>query len=248
MNASLGIATAAFTALVAMGANAAEIKVVSSIGMKAVLDEAKPLFEIASGHKVTLVIGTIAPLKRQIDAGETFDVTILTPPLVAELAKQGKVVDVSVVDVARSGLGLAIRKGAAKPDIATADALKRALLDAKTVAHSKEGQSGLAAVKVMERLGVAEQMKPRIHLETRPGGSVMAVNEGKADLGFALVSEIVPVPEVDYVGPVPAELQTYVVFTAGVSTAARDAEAAKTFVSFLRGATVAAILKAKGME
>lgn len=248
MRSILKIAGAAFAAAMAASAGAAEIKVVSSIGMKAVLEDAKPLFEYASGHKLALVFGTAVPLKRQIEGGESFDVAILTPPLIGELATQGKVVAASAIDVAKTSVGLAVRKGAAKPDIGTPDGLKRALLDARAVARSMEGQSGAGAVNAMERLGVSEEMKPRILLETRPGGPVMAVKEGKADLAFALASEIVPSPEVDYLGPLPAELQAYVVFTAGISSASGDAEAAKVFVQFVRGATVAAILKAKGME
>ena len=244
----LNLAAAAFVAVTGFAAAAAEIRVVSSVGMKAVIEEAKPLFERVSGHKLIVVFGTAVPLKRQLEEGEAFDLAILTPPLIADLAEHGRVVPLSVIDVAMAGLGLAIRKGAAKPDISTPDALKRALLDAKSIAHSKEGQSGAAAVRVMEKLGVAEEMKPRVLLETRPGGSVMAVNEGKAELGFALVSEIVPIPEVDYLGPVPESLQTYTIFTAGISVGSRVPDAAKTFVRFLLSEDVAPIRRAKGME
>ena len=241
-------AAAAFGAAMSFSGNAAEIRVVSSVGMKAVIDEARPLFEQATGHKLVLVYGTAVPLHRSLEGGEAFDVAILTPPLIADLAEHGRVVALSAVDVAKAGLGLAVRKGAAKPDISTPDALKRALLDAKSIAHSKEGQSGTMAVKLMEKLGVSEEVKPRIVLETRPGGSVKAVNEGKAELGFALVSEIVPIPEVDYLGPVPGDLQTYTIFTAGISVGSTAGEAAKTFVRFLLSEEVAPIRKAKGME
>jgi hypothetical protein len=117
--------------------------------------------------------------------------------------------------------GWLLHQDAAPLDIASAEGLKRALLAAKSVAHSKEGQSGVAAVKIMDRLGIAEEMKPRIVIETLPGGSVTAVVEGKAELGFALVSELVPVPEVKLVGPVPGDLQSYIVFAAGVSRTRR---------------------------
>jgi molybdate transport system substrate-binding protein len=248
MNQCVKLASGLLAMLLCLGTHAAEIKVIGSVGVKAVLEEAKPLFEAATGHEVILVIGTAVPLKRQIEGGEAFDVAILTPQLIADLVRQRRIVPESALDVAKTGLGLAVRRGAAKPDVSTPEALKRALLGAGSIAHSKEGQAGVAAVKVMERLGVGEQMKARTLLETRPGGSLIALHEGKADLGFALTSEIVPMPEVDYVGPVPAELQTYVVFTAGISPASKNDVAAKTFVRFLRGATVASILKAKGME
>ena len=168
--------------------------------------------------------------------------------MLEDLAKSGKVEAGSVVSVAKTGIGLAARKDAAPLDIGTAEALKRTLLAAKSVAHSKEGQSGIAAVKVMERLGIAEEMRPRIVLETRPGGAVTAVVEGKAELAFALVSEIVPVPEVKFVGPVPGDLQSYTVFAAGVSSSTKDVPAAKSFVEYLRGAGARSTLSAKGME
>ena len=183
---------------------AAEIKIISSVGMRAVLEELQPQFERTTQHKLIITFGTAAPLKRQVDEGAAFDITILTQPMLEDLAKSGKVETGSVVSVAKTGIGLAARKDAAPLNIASAEGLKRALLAAKSVAHFKEGQSGVEAVKIMERLGIAEEMKPRIVIETRPGGSVTAVVEGKAELGFVLVSEIVPVPEVKLVGPVRA--------------------------------------------
>jgi molybdate transport system substrate-binding protein len=231
-----------------LAAIAAEIKIISSVGMRAVLEELQPQFERTTQHKLIITFGTAAPLKRQVDEGAAFDVTILTPPMLEDLAKSGKVETGSVVSVAKTGIGLAARKDAAPLDIASAEGLKRALLAAKSVAHSKEGQSGVAAVKIMERLGITEEMKPRIVIETRPGGSVAAVVEGKAELGFALVSEIVPVPEVKLVGPVPGDLQSYTVFAAGVSSSTKDAPAARSFVEFLRGAGARSTLSAKGME
>jgi molybdate transport system substrate-binding protein len=234
--------------LAAALAQAADIKVVASVGMKAVLDEARPLFEYSTGHKLVFVLGTAAPLKRRIEGGESFDVAILTPSLVEDLARQGKVVPESAIDVAKSGLGLAVAKGAARPGIATPEALKRALLGARAIARSKEGQSGTAAVAVIEKLGVTGELAPKILVETRVGGPLSAVQEGKADLAFALTSEIVPSGEVDFLGPVPAELQSYVTFTAGISPSSDKAEAAKAFVLFLRGASVAPILRSKGME
>jgi molybdate transport system substrate-binding protein len=229
-------------------ASAAEIKVISSVGMKAALEQIQPQFERATPHKLVITLGTAVPLKRQIDGGEAFDVAILTPPMIEDLAKQGKVVPTTVANVARTGVGVAVRKGTAKPDIGSSDAMKSTLLKSKAIAYSKEGQSGTAAARMIEHLGIGEEMKPRTHVDARPGGAVTAVVEGKAELAFALVSEIVPITEVDFVGPLPVELQTYVVFAAGASSAAKDAEAAKAFIDFLRGPAVLPILKAQGME
>ena len=230
-------------------AAAAEIKVISSVGMKAALEELQPQFERATPHRLVLVLGTTAPLKRQIEGGESFDVTILTPPAALEdLARQGKVVAATIASVAKSGVGVAVAKGAPRPNLATAEAFKRTLLDARSIAYSKEGASGVAAARVIEKLGLVEEMKPRTLLETRPGGAVTAVTEGKVELGFGLVSEIIPIAGVDFAGPLPPELQSYLVFAAGVSASARDAEAAKAFIEFLRSPAALPVLRAKGME
>ena len=229
-------------------ASAADIQVISSIGMKAALDVIQPQFERATPHRLVIVIGTAVPLKRRIDDGEAFDVAILTPPMIDDLAARGKVVPATVATVAKTGVGIGVRKGAARPDIGSADALKATLQKSKSIAYSQEGQSGTAAARVIERLGLIDEMKQRTHLDARPGGSMIALVEGKAELGFALVSEIVPNPEVDYVGPLPASLQSYVMFAAGASTAAKNAEAAKAFIDFLRAPAVLPLLKAQGME
>jgi molybdate transport system substrate-binding protein len=216
--------------------------------MRAVLLELKPRFEELSHNALTITFGSALPLKRDLDAGAAFDVAVLTPALLAELAAAGKVEADSVADVARSGIGVAARQGAPRGDVSSPESLKRTLLAAKSVAYSREGQSGLAAAKVIERLGITEQMKPRVLLETRPGGGVAAVIEGRAELGIGLLSEIVPEPQALLLGPMPGDLQSYVVFAAGVSAHAADPAAARAFVDFLRGPQVRAILKAKGLE
>lgn len=227
---------------------AAEIRVASSVGMRAVLSELQPRFEDASHHTLTITFGSALPLERDLDAGKAFDVAVLTPALLAELAANGKVAADSVAAVARSGIGVAARQGAARGDVSSPEALKRTLLAARSVAYSREGQSGLAAAKVIERLGITEDMKSRVLLETRPGGGVAAVVEGKAELGIGLLSEIIPEPRALLLGPMPGDLQSYVVFAAGVSSQAADPAAARALVDFLRGAQVRAVLAAKGLE
>jgi len=235
-------------ATTALAAGAAEVKVVSTIAARSTLEELKWVFERATPHKLNLVFGTAIPLKRQIDGGETFDVAILTPGLVDDLAKAGKVDRAYRLDFARSGLGLAGRADEPKPDISTPDALRRTLASSGGMAYSKEGQSGLFAAKLIERLGLADELKPRTILDTRPGGSLMVITEGKVDFAFSLVSEILANPGVAYIGPVPAELQSYMVLTAGVSSSAKDAAAARAFVDFLRSPDARAVMKDKGME
>ena len=150
------------------------------------------------------------PLKRQIDGGEPFDVVVLTPPLVQDLVKGGKVAAGSTSDVAKTGIGVAIRAGAPKPDVSTVDAFKRALLNAKSIIYSKEGQSGTYMASLIDRLGLAEQLKSKIILETRGGQSIHEVAAGNAEIGFSLISEILPVAGAAVAGPLPADIQSYV--------------------------------------
>lgn len=231
-----------------VAADAAEIKVVSSVGVKTALEALAPQFEKATENKLKMTYGTAVPLKRQIDGGETFDVVILTPPLVEDLVKGGKVTAASQVNVAKVGIGVAIRAGAPKPDISTVDAFKRALVNAKSIAYSKEGQSGKAMASLIERLGLADQLKGKTVLETRSGMSAANVVEGKAELAFVLISEILPIAGAELLGPLPAEIQNYVVFTAGISPATKDAQAAKKYIDFIKAPAAVPVLKAKGME
>jgi molybdate transport system substrate-binding protein len=238
---------ASLASLFTLGAaQAAEIKVISSVGVKTALEVLAPQFERASEHKVKLVFGTSVPLKRQVDAGETFDVVILTPAMLEDLAKQGKVG--TAANVAKVGIGVAIKAGAPKPDISSAEAVKRALLGARAIAYSKEGQSGAMMAQIIERLGIADQMTPKTVLETRPGLSAAPVAEGKADLAFTLISEILPVPGVELAGPLPAELQRFVVFSAGIGSASKETQAAKAFIDFLKAPEAAPVLAKEGME
>ena len=242
--ASLGLAIlfAPATAL------AAEINVISSVGVKAVLEELKPQFESATKHTLNITFGTAVPLKRQIDGGASFDVVILTPALIEDLVKSGKVMGGTPAIVAKAGIGVAIRAGAPKPDLSSAEAFKKTVLAAKSIAYTKEGQSGAMMVRVMQQLGIADQMTPKTILETRSGAAALNVVEGKADLAFTLISEILPVKGAELAGPLPAGLQSYVVFTAGVSPSAKDAGAARAFIEYLRDPARGPLLKAKGME
>ncbi len=229
-------------------AEAAEIRVISSVGVRAALEQLKPQFERMTAHKLTITFGSAIPLKRQIDAGEAFDVVILTPVMIDDLIKQGKISPGSQSIVAKVGMGVAGRAGMPRPDISTADGFKRTLVNAKSIVHSKEGQSGTYMAGLIERLGLAEQMKPKTVIETRSGHTAIAVVEGKAELGFSLISEILPVSGAEYIGPLPAELQDYVVFTAGISPGAKDVQAAKAFIRFFSAPQALPILKSTGME
>jgi molybdate transport system substrate-binding protein len=227
---------------------AAEIKVVASNGVRAALEEFAPAFERATGNKVVITFGLAAVLKRQIEAGEAFDLAILTSAGIDDLAKQGKVDAGSRASIARSGVGIGIRKGAPRPDIGTADALKRTMLSAKSVSWAKEGQSGIYFASLLDRMGIAEQMKPKI-VPAATGAEVgKLLVEGKTQYAALLVNELMTVPGVEVLGPLPPELQQYTVFHAGVGVGSKDSSAAKALIKFLTTPAAGAVFKAKGQE
>ena len=241
---SIGIVTW----LASGAANAAEIKVIASVGVRAVLTDLAPAFERASGHKLSIVYGTAVPLKRQIDGGETFDVVVLVPTMLDDLVKQTRVVAGTSTDVARVGVGVAVRKGEPKPDISSADALKKTMLVAKSIAYTKESQTSAVLIPVMDRLGIVAEMTPKSILETSSSATARNVATGKAELGFILISEILPVADIELAGPLPAELQKYVVFTAGIGATSKEPAAARAFIDFLKAPAATPVLKANGME
>lgn len=229
------------------GARAAEIRLISSNGVSAVLSVLGPRFETANGDTLVIHFDTANALKDKILAGEAFDVAILTAPIVDELTKAGKIAGGSRADIARSGVGVAIRAGATRPDISTVEAFKRTLLAAKSVAYTTSGASGLYFAGVLERLGIGDQVKAKAKLQ--PGGAVAElVASGEAELAVQQLSELMPVKGTEILGPFPPELQNFTVFSAGIGAAAKDKVAAKAFVGFLTAPAALPIIKAKGME
>ena len=232
-------------------AEAAEIKVLSTVALKAALDEELlPQFNRLGGKQDHDQYGAAAALKQQIEGGETFDVAILVPAGVDDLIKQGKIAAGSRTDLARTGVGVAIRSGAAKPDISTVEAFKRTLIDAKSIAYGDPALGGASSIyfaNLLQRLGIAEAVKGKTKL-TPPGDSAQPVAAGEAELGVGQISEIVPVRGAELLGPFPAELQVYTAFTAGVAANAKDAAAANALINFLRTPAAAQIFKARGLE
>jgi molybdate transport system substrate-binding protein len=226
-------------------AEAAEIKVLSTVGMQPATAELIPRFERDTGHTVVVTYGLAAILKTQFLDGAPADVLILTGPIVEDLAKQGKVVAGSKVDVARSGVGIGVKAGAPKPDIATPEALKRAVLAARSVGFSKEGASGVAFARVLERLGIAEQVRAKYKDTGTKAGEMLVA--GDIELGAAQVPELMAVPGVEVVGPLPAELQTVTVFSVGLAGEAKNLDAAKALIQFLAGPEATKVYRAKGL-
>jgi molybdate transport system substrate-binding protein len=226
---------------------AAEIKVLSTHAALEVLSELGPQFESATGHKLSFSYDPANIIKRQIENGAAFDLAIVTRGAIDDLVKLGKIFPDTCVDIARSGLGLAVREGAPKPDIGTAESFKQAMLAAKSVIRSTEGTSGLHFEKVLDRLGIADQMKGKIRLG--PSGRVAEfVARGEVEIAVQQVSELLPVVGAELVGPFPPELQLVTVFSAGVSTTSKEPKAAKALIDFLAAPTAASVIKAKGLE
>ncbi len=224
---------------------AAEIKVLASTAVKTTLEELGPQFEKATGNKVDVTYSPASVLKEKIDQGTAFDVTILTTPIIDSLASSGKV-DTTRSAVAHSGIGIAIKKGAAKPDVSTSEAFKQSLLKANSVGYTAGGATGAYLKTLFDKLGIAEALKPKLKL--LQGGVGEAVTSGEIEIGMTQISEILPHPGAELVGPLPSDIQSYTHFTAAVSTASKETDAAKAFVKFLAGPPALAVIKAKGME
>jgi molybdate transport system substrate-binding protein len=237
----LGLALPLLTA----NAQAAELKVLASTAVKTTLEELAPQFEKATGNKVDVTFSPASVLKEKIDQGTAFDVTILTTPIIDGLANSGKI-DTARTAIAHSGIGVAIKKGAAKPDIATSEAFKQALLKANSVGYTAGGATGAYLKTLFDKLGIAEALKPKLKL--LKGGVGEAITNGEIEIGMTQISEILPHPGAELVGPLPADIQSYTSFSAAVSTSSKEAEAAKAFVKFLAAPPALAVIKAKGME
>lgn len=237
---------AAATLAGAGAANAAELRVVSGNGGRAAVQELCARFERETGHKVSLHFEVNAAVKRKIEAGEPFDVAIMNPPPLDDLIRQGQVIGPRA-DIGRAGLGVGVRAGAARPDVSSVDSFRRTLLAAKSVAFPGEGASGIYFVGLLDKLGIAAEMKPKLK-PMEAEDTVEVVARGDADMVVVVSSRIADVPGVDLVGPIPAELQTVIGFAAGVGAAAREPEAARALVRFLTAPEAKPVLRAKGVE
>ena len=226
-------------------AHAAEVTVMATQAIKAAFVELVPGFESSTQHKVSPV--WVGEIMKRIKEGEVVDLVILNRGQIDELTKLGKLVQGSRVDLAKSGVGVAVRAGAPKPDISSSDALKRALLAAKSIAISS-GSSSVYMVGLFQRMGIADEIKPRIR-QIAPGlavGEVLA--RGEAEIGFQQVSELLPIGGITYVGPLPPDIQNYTLYSGGIHTGAKAPDAAMELLKFLKSpASRPAIVRA-GME
>ena len=215
--------------------------------MPGAIGELGPQFERATGHKIVIQYGAGATFKKQIEAGEAFDLVIIDSDEVDDLIKQGKIAGDTRVDIVRVGIGVAVREGAPKPDISSVDAFKNTLLSVKSVTYAPEGATGRHLPKVFDRLGIAEQVKGK----TKPNALdrvPQVVAAGEVELAIGGIPSLLSAKGVQLVGPLPAELQSWFVNTAGVSAAAKQPDAAKALIKHLTTPEAAAVIKAKGME
>jgi molybdate transport system substrate-binding protein len=237
--------------LTAGSAQAAEIDAMVTTAMKAALDDIVPSFERSNGHIVRVVYGPSGGLARRFNAGEPADLIVVGSEVLDELIKQGKVAP-ERTDIARTGIGIAVRKGAPRPDVSTPEALKRALLAAKSVGHTAPAGGGVTAVhllKMFEKLGIAAEVAAKTKLAAGgPSGRVsVLVSSGEAEIGMQLVSELMSNPEVEVIGMLPDELQLMIVTSGGITMGAKQPEAARALIRHLATPAAAAIYKTKGL-
>jgi molybdate transport system substrate-binding protein len=230
-----------------------EIKVLSTTAMKTSLDELAPEFERLNDVKLAFTFGPSARIAKLVAVGEENDVAIVTAQGIEELTASGKIVPGTRRDIARSAMALAVQKGAPRPDISSAEKFKQAMLAARSLGMSNPvggGQSGANLMKIFERLGIAEAMKPK--LTFGPGGPAGLIGNfllrKEVEVGIQQLPELMAVPGIDIVGPLPPELQSITVFSVGVSTGANDGAAARALIMYLTTPKAAAVFRAKGME
>jgi molybdate transport system substrate-binding protein len=246
---ALGLAGAL---LLAGSAGAAEVRVMISGGLTAAYKELVPEFERLTGNKVLTAYGpsmgtTANAIPIRLERGEPVDVLIMVGYALGDLVKQGKVVADSRVDLTKSLIGIAVKSGAPKPDISSAEALKRALLAAKSIAYSDSASGVYVSTEMFAKLGIADEMKDKARkIPATPVAEIVA--RGDAEIGFQQISELRPVAGVDIVGPLPPELQKVTVFSAGIATVSKEPDAGKALIKFLASPAASAAIIKSGME
>jgi molybdate transport system substrate-binding protein len=227
--------------------NAAEVKVFSSPALRGVVSDIGRQFEGATGHRLVAEFEVFAVLRQRIDAGEAFDIAIFSPDIIDDLVNLRKIAPDTRADLGRHGIGLGVRTGLPKPDISSVDAFKRTMLKAMSVAYFNGGTAGLHFLSVLDRLGITTDMTSKLKAYDTPG-VVQALAKGDAEFVVAGIGTITALPAVEVVGGFPAELQNYTSYTAGVSAASKQPEAARSLLGFFISPTAAQVIKANGLE
>jgi molybdate transport system substrate-binding protein len=247
------ISILAIVLLAAAGApaSATELKCFFPLALKSPLNELIPRFEKSSGNTVEFEYGLIGGMMARLQNDEVADVVVLADAQIAELERQGKIVEGSRAGVAKLGLGVFVSRAAVKPDVSSVDAFKHALLSAKTIAYvdpATGAPSGVYMAEVMNRLGIAADMRTKTKLTGPMGPLFDAIGEGDADIGFTMISEIVAEPKVVFAGPLPADIQYHISYAAGLVVAGKQRTAGEALISFLTSPPARAVLDAKGFE
>jgi molybdate transport system substrate-binding protein len=229
-------------------APAAEIRVFASNALKTSLEELAPQFERSGEHRLSINFKSAEELKREIEAGAAFDIALLGARAAEPLVAQGKLVGPPHVIVARGRAGVAVRRGAPKPDISTVEAFKHALVDARSIAFVETGSTGIYLKGLLVRLGIADQLKGKTKALPSSNPAAFAVGNGEAEIGMTQISEILPYPKAELVGPFPKEIELLSVYPATIATAAREPAAAQALVRFLSTPAAAAVFRSKGLD
>ena len=230
----------------------AEVRVMTSGAFTAPYKELVPMFEKETGHKVFSAYGASmgnAPdaIPVRLDRGEAADILIMAGPALDDLIKKGKVIPGSRVDLVRSTIGFAVRSGAQKPDISTMDKLKTTLLEAKSIAYSASASGVYFSTEMLQKMGIAEQVLPKSkRILSERVGTVVA--RGDAELGLQQVSELIPIAGIDYIGPLPPDVQQTTFFSAGIVVGAKEPQAARSLIKFFTSTTAAPIISKSGLE
>jgi len=228
-------------------ASAAELKIFGSRVTKMVVGDVGPGFEQATGNKLTVVTDVAAVMKRRIEQGDPFDLAVLVDFQADELIRAGRLVPGSRADVMKAGIGVAVKRGAAKPDISTVAAFKQTLLDAKSITYLKEGASTRHLVKVLAQLGIADALRSKTIMPATESVSEM-VAAGEAEIGIIVIPNILSVPGAELVGPLPDDIQSYITFTAAVSPNSPHLPAARDVIRLMRSPVGVQSIRKNGME
>ena len=232
--------------LVMPPAKAAELKVIAGGSMTALLNELGPPFERASGHRLVIHFDSTPNIITQVTSGPPFDAVVVPADVFKDAGAKARFAPGPTVDIARVGYGVAVRAGAPKPDVSTPDALKKALLDAESIAFVPASAAGAYVSRVFDRLGIGEAMKAKTRPQAAPPQIAPAVAKGEAELGVFLTNVLIA-PGVELAGAFPAELQQELVFTAAVAADSKQPDAARAFIDYLKTPAAAAVIKAGGM-
>jgi molybdate transport system substrate-binding protein len=239
-------AAAGLVVIAASSASGAELRIFGSRATRMIVEDVGPQFERATGHHLVVVSDVAAVMKRRIEAGEAFDLAVLVNFQADEMIQKGKLASDTRADIMKAGIGVAVRRGASIPDIGTVEAFKQTLLAAKSITYLKEGASTIYLDGLFARMGLADSLRSKtIKPETESVSEAVAA--GDVELGMIVIPNIISVPGAQLVGPLPEEIQSYVVFTAAVAANSPNQQAARDLIAFLKTSVAIAAIKAKGM-